>query len=76
MRISAAITVLMVLASLAVLAQGQSAGRGAPQRGGGRGPGTDPKAVIAEMQNSLGMLRGLQEQDSVNRIEYWGTQSR
>lgn len=74
MRISAAITVLMVLASLTVLAQGQSAGRGAPQRGGGRGPGTDPKAVIAEMQNSLGMLRGLQEQDSVNRIEYWGTQ--
>ena len=73
MRISAAITVLMVLASLALLAQGQAAGRGAPQRGGARGPTTDPKAVITEMQDSLGMLRGLQQQDSVNRIEYWGT---
>ena len=69
MRISAAITVLMVLASLTVLAQGQAAGRGAPQRGGARGPTTDPKTVITEMQDSLGLLRGLQQQDSVNRIE-------
>jgi hypothetical protein len=73
MRISLAIAFLMALASLAGLAQ-QPAGRGgAAQRGGARVATTDPKAVIAEMQNSLGMLRGLQEQDSVNRIEYWGT---
>ena len=74
MRMSAAITVWMMLASLTVLAQGQPAGRGTPQRGGGRGPTTDPKAVVTEMQDSLGMLRGLQQQDSVNRVEYWGTQ--
>jgi hypothetical protein len=73
MRIAAAITVLvlMVLAGLTLLAQ---AGRGAPQRGAGRGQTTDPNAVVAEMQDSLGLLRGLQQQDSVNRIEYWGAQ--
>lgn len=66
-------TALLMLASLTLLAQ-QPAGRGAPQRGVTRGQTADPQAVIAEMQDSLGMLRGLQQQDSVNRIEYWGTQ--
>lgn len=73
MRMSAALSVLMTLASLTAAAQRQSAD-GTPQRGSARGPATDPKAVVSEMQDSLGMLRGLQRNDSVNRIEYWGTQ--
>lgn len=40
------------------------------------GPGaqsvTDAERVVFEMQDALGLLRGLQQQDSVNRIEYWG----
>ena len=40
------------------------------------GPGAqsaaDPARVVFEMQDALGLLRGLQQQDSVNRIEYWG----
>jgi len=74
MRIPAAITVLMVLASLTAMAQRQPAGRGTPQRGAARGQTTDPKVVVSEMQDSLGLLRGLQQEDSVRRIEYWGVQ--
>jgi len=33
----------------------------------------DPKRLVFEMQDAIGMLRGLQQVDSVNRIEYWGT---
>jgi hypothetical protein len=37
-------------------------------------PGTDAKKVIETMQDNLGMLRGMNRQDSINRIELWGTQ--
>src|SRR5262245_47272823 len=36
-------------------------------------PTNDPKKVIETMQDNLGMLRGMQRNDGVNRIEYWGT---
>ena len=36
-------------------------------------PSTDPKKVIETMQDNLGMLRGMQRNDSINRIEMWGT---
>ena len=38
------------------------------------GPATDVKKVVETMQDNLGMLRGMNRQDAVNRIEYWGTQ--
>ena len=37
-------------------------------------PGTDAKKVIETMQDNLGMLRGMNRQDGVNRVELWGTQ--
>src|SRR5258705_1027967 len=36
-------------------------------------PSTDPKKVIETMQDNLGMLRGMQRNDSINRVEMWGT---
>lgn len=36
-------------------------------------PGTDPTKVLFEMQDGLGLLRGLEQSDSVARVEYWGT---
>jgi hypothetical protein len=36
-------------------------------------PGTDPVKVLFEMQVGLGMLRGLEQSESVARIEYWGS---
>ena len=36
-------------------------------------PGTDPVKVLFELQDSLGLLRGLEQSDSVARVEYWGT---
>jgi hypothetical protein len=37
-------------------------------------PGSDAKKIIETMQDNLGMLRGMNRQDSVNRVELWGTQ--
>jgi hypothetical protein len=74
MRIPVAILVVLTLAGLSLAAQRQPDGRGAPQRGAARGQTTEPKAVLTEMQDSLGMLRGLQQEDAVNRVEYWGAQ--
>jgi hypothetical protein len=36
-------------------------------------PGTDPTKVLFELQDGLGLLRGLEQSDSVARVEYWGT---
>ena len=38
------------------------------------GPGNDVKKVVEAMQDNLGMLRGMNRNDAVNRVEYWGTQ--
>ena len=54
----------IVLASLTVTAQSRQS---APP------PPADAKKIVFEMQDALGMLRGLQQIDAVNRIEYWGT---
>jgi hypothetical protein len=55
----------------------------APQPQAGRGaqrppataaaPASDAKKVIDTMMDNLGMLRGIQRNDAVNRIEMWGT---
>lgn len=62
---AALFTALMALSVLAGFAQRQSA-PGSPAA-------NDPKRLVFEMQDAIGMLRGLQQVDSVNRIEYWGT---
>lgn len=36
-------------------------------------PGTDPTKVLFELQDGLGLLRGIEQSDSVARVEYWGT---
>ena len=70
---TAAIVAFLTVGGLSATALGQAPARGpAPPAARGQAA-TDPKRVLYEMQNSLGMLRGLQEEDSVRRIEYWGT---
>jgi hypothetical protein len=58
-----AVAASIVLASLTLTAQSRQS---AP-------PPADAKKIVFEMQDALGMLRGLQQIDAVNRIEYWGT---
>ena len=74
---ASAVVACLALAVLSTHAQAPQAGgapRTAPSRAGGPGPGTDAKKVIETMQDNLGMLRGMNRQDGVNRIELWGTQ--
>ena len=79
---ASAIVAFVALAVLTTYANAPQGGGGAPQ--GGRGgqrqapstsatPTTDVKKVIETMQDNLGMLRGMQRNDSINRIEMWGT---
>lgn len=58
-----AVAASIVLASLTVTAQSRQS----------TPPPADAKKIVFEMQDALGMLRGLQQIDAVNRIEYWGT---
>ncbi len=78
---ASAVVACLALAALTTYAEAPQGGGGAPQ--GGRGgqrqaPSTtasvanDPKKVIETMQDNLGMLRGMQRNDSVTRIELWG----
>ena len=79
---ASAIVAFVALAVLTTYAEAPQGRDGAPQ--GGRGgqrqapstsatPTTDVKKVIETMQDNLGMLRGMQRNDSINRIEMWGT---
>jgi hypothetical protein len=72
---ASAIVAFLALAVLTTYAQAPQAGRGgqrqAPSTSGT--PANDAKTVIATMQDNLGMLRGMQRNDAVNRIELWGT---
>jgi len=71
---ASAIVACLALAVLTTYAQAPQGGRGgqrqAPSTAGT--PGTDAKKVVETMQDNLGMLRGMQRVDSVNRIELWG----
>lgn len=73
---ASAVVTLLALAVLTTYAQAPQGGRGAGQR---QAPSTtatptsDAKKVIETMQDNLGMLRGMQRNDAVNRIEMWGT---
>ena len=71
-RKASAIVACLALSVLTTYAQGGRAGgqRQAPSTTGQ--PGNDVKKVVETMQDNLGMLRGMQRNDSVNRIEMWG----
>jgi hypothetical protein len=68
-----------VVAAGTTFAQAPPAGRGggrpaAPSAQAAAGAATDPKKVIEAMQDNLGMLRGMNRMDALNRVELWGTQ--
>jgi hypothetical protein len=73
-----AIGALLVLGALASDTQAQQGGRGgaaprtAPSTQALAGT-TDAAKVIETMQDNLGMLRGMQRNDAVHRLEFWGT---
>lgn len=71
---ASAIVALLALAVLTTYAQAPQAGRGGQRQAPSTTatPGSDPKKVVETMQDNLGMLRGMQRNDSVNRIELWG----
>jgi len=60
---------------LTTYAQAPQGGRGGQRQAPSTSatPTTDVKKVIETMQDNLGMLRGMQRNDSINRIEMWGT---
>ena len=72
---ASAIVAFLALAVLTTYAQAPQAGRGGQRQAPSTAatPGNDVKKVIETMQDNLGMLRGMNRQDAVNRIELWGT---
>src|SRR5690349_23710480 len=72
---ASAVLALVALAVLTTYAQGPQGGRGGQRQAPSTTatPSSDVKKVIETMQDNLGMLRGMQRNDSVNRIELWGT---
>lgn len=71
-KASAAVACL-ALTVLTTYAQGPQAGRGGQRQAATAAPASsDPKKVIETMMDNLGMLRGMQRNDSINRIEMWG----
>lgn len=70
-----AIVALLALAVLTTYAQAPQGGRGGQRQAPSTSatPTTDVKKVIETMQDNLGMLRGMQRNDAINRIEMWGT---
>lgn len=66
----------VALATLAMTAVYAQVGRGGQGGRGGQAPASgaqDSKTVFYNMANSLGMLRGLQEEDSITTLEFWAT---
>ena len=72
---ASAVAACLALAVLTTYAQAPQAGRGGGQRQApspAAPPANDAKKVIETMMDNLGMLRGMQRNDSVNRVEMWG----
>jgi hypothetical protein len=79
---ASAVVACLALAALTTYAQAPQGGRPSTPLGASGGqrqaPSTtgtaanDPKKVIETMQDNLGMLRGMQRNDSVTRVELWG----
>jgi hypothetical protein len=73
-RKASAVVACLALAALTTYAQAPQAGRGGQRQAPSTAtaPATDVKKVIDTMMDNLGMLRGMQRNDAVNRIEMWG----
>jgi hypothetical protein len=71
---ASAVVAFLALAVLTTYAQAPQGGRGGQRQAPSTTAtqGSDPKKVIETMQDNLGMLRGMQRNDSVNRVEMWG----
>ena len=73
---ASAVVACLALAALTTYAAPQQGGRGggAPRQAPSTqaAPSNDSKKVIETMQDNLGMLRGMQRNDSLTRIELWG----
>jgi hypothetical protein len=70
---ASAVVACLALAVLTTYAQAPQGGRGGrPGPPTATPPANDAKKVIETMMDNLGMLRGMQRNDSVNRIELWG----
>jgi hypothetical protein len=63
----------VALAVAGVLSVGPMVSARAQQRAAAPGNPPDVKALLFELGNSMGMLRGLQQEDSIITQEYWGT---
>ena len=72
---ASAVVACLALAVLTTYAQTPQAGRGGQRQGPSAAPASanDAKKVIETMMDNLGMLRGMQRNDAVNRVELWGT---
>ena len=71
---ASATVAFLALAVLTTYAQAPQGGRGGQRQAPAptAAAANDPKKVIESMQDNLGMLRGMQRNDSVNRVEMWG----
>jgi hypothetical protein len=70
---ASAVVACLALTVLTTYAQAPQAGRGAQRQGPPTAaPANDLKKVTETMMDNLGMLRGMQRNDSINRIEMWG----
>jgi hypothetical protein len=68
-----AVVACLALTALTTYAQAPQAGRGGQRQGGPAAAAQPANArVIETMMDNLGMLRGIQRNDSVNRVEMWG----
>jgi hypothetical protein len=71
---ASAVVACIALTALTGYAQAPQGGRGGQrQTATAAAPANDAKKVIETMMDNLGMLRGVQRNDSVNRVEMWGT---
>src|SRR5262245_17311440 len=71
-RKASAVVACLALAVLTTYAQAPQAGRGGQRQGGPAAAQPANAKVIETMMDNLGMLRGMQRNDSVNRVEMWG----
>jgi hypothetical protein len=69
---ASAVVACLALTALTTYAQAPQGGRGGQRQGGPAAAQPANVKVIETMMDNLGMLRGMQRNDSVNRIEMWG----
>jgi hypothetical protein len=69
---ASAVVACLALTALTTYAQAPQGGRGGQRQGGPAAAQPANAKAIESMMDNLGMLRGMQRNDSVNRVEMWG----